>query len=402
MVLAGFPPVLRDALRQIYSVAGGPEKEAFALCFALNDPQDRFLARNLPVLLEKQPDLLVADPENQAVIQSHLPALVRESGEKIFSFSFESLGSVIFQELRRESASLWSLMDTPQQAIDLFGGGEVRWSLVCDGVQVGSISDYRKFREAFEGAVIQLSGARYRVAGAQAAAEDPSAPVLLLDPIHEPGDFDVRPDFERVIEIQEESLCLSLTSGISVHLGTAALEERLNRVDVFHLSTGEESEQAGNAGEQNPVHSYTPDADANWKTVAPAFWVEVHDLRSAGSGAAGGEETQVNEPALRALEQLFRLGLLLRFPVDRYGIITCSSAGKVFMLEGSPECLGLVERVFDHWRDLLESGAALARQCPCQQGCAYCIVPPFPFFDDLDKAGGLLLADLLLEAIASA
>lgn len=411
VLLAGFPAAFRETLQRAFSGSNIGDKETFALCFALNDQENGLMARNLSTILDKQPDHLVADPGNQEVIDCHLPSLVQESGERIYSFTSEILGSAIFQELRRESANLRSRADTPQHAIDLNGNGEAGWSLVSDGVRLGSISGYRKFREAYSGAILQIFGVPYRVTGGETPAgettgEDSSAPSVMLEPLAEGDALFTVPSFVRTAAIQDESLCLSLASGISLHLGAVRLEEQLVRVDVVEGRSGFDSNAEGPARDATEaaagVHTisrtYTPDEDTEWSAVAPAFWIDVEGKETGADDppmTAGGP---VAGESLEALEQLFRLGLLLNFPVDNYAVITASEAGKVFVLEHSPDSLGLTKKVFDRWRDILESGTALARQCPCETGCANCLAPSFPPNRNLDKAGGLRLADRLLEA----
>ena len=143
-----------------------------------------------------------------------------------------------------------------------------------------------------------------------------------------------------------------------------------------------------------------PDTGAEWSTVAQAFWVDFSGLPGALKKHASDDSSEAsNNSALEALEQIFGLGLRWNFAVDNYGIITCSSPGKVFMLEASPGCLGVVKKAFDRWRDILETGARLVGQYECESGPTHC--PPlrsFLYQGVFDKAGGLSLANRLLEA----
>ena len=397
VVLAGFPDSFRQALQGMYGV-GAPDKEAFCLCIALDNPQDGFLARNLAALLEKQPELIVADPGNQEAIQSHLPALLQESEERIYSFSSETLGSAIFQELRRGAGNLSFPAHAPQQAIDLRGGPAAAWALVSEGTLVGVVSDYRRFREAYEGAALSLDGARYKVLGSDAAIEGWLFPAVTLEPLAAQESFETIPHFQRTVNIQDDSLCLTLASGVSLHLGTVGLEEHLAQVDVIEGQTEQPSGTDSPDAAPVPARSYVPDAGTDWSMVAQAFWLDFGGLPGSEQTASDDSGEAANDSALDALEQMFRLGLRWNFPVDSYGIITCSTPGRVVMLEASPDCLGVVKKAFDRWRDILESGVSLVRQCDSENGCSLCPAPGFPQQRVFDKAGGLSLADRLLEA----
>lgn len=405
VILAGFPESFRQTLQGMFSV-GGPDKETFCLCVALDDPQNGFLARNMALLLDKQPELIVADPGNHEAIQSHVPSLLQESEERIYSFSSETLGGAIFQELRRGAGNLSFPVDAPQQAIDLKGKADVAWALVSDGTLVDVVSDYRKFRQAYEGATISLAGARYRVLGSGADIEGSLLPVVTLEPLAVQERWETLPHFQTAVTIQDDSMRLTLASGISLHLGIVGLEEQLTQVDVIE-SQGEQPAGAevqdaapGAAPVPAPVpdSSYVPETGTDWSMVGQAFWVDFSGLPDAEGTSSDDSGGAANESALEALEQMFRLGLRWNFAVDSYGIITCSTPGKVFMLEAAPDCLGVVKKTFDRWRDILETGADLARQCDLEEGSSLCPAAVPPYQGKFDQAGGLSLANRLLEA----
>lgn len=399
VILAGFPESFREALQGMYSF-GGPDKETFCLCVALNDPQNGFLASNLAVLLDKQPEHIVADPANQEAIQSHLPSLLQEAEERVYSFSSETLGAAIFQELRREAGTLSFPVDAPQQAIDLRGKADAAWALVSEETQVGVVSDYGKFREAYEGAILSLAGARYRVLGSDTAIEGSSLPGVTLEPLAVHETLETVPHFQRTVNIQDESLCLSLASGVSLHLGTVELQEQLTQVDVIE-SQGEQPSGA-EAPEAAPVpaRSYVPETGTDWSMVAQAFWVDFSGLPDAEGTSTDDStpESLISFEALEALEQMFRLGLQWNFAVDSYGIITCSTPGKVFMLEATANCLGVVKKAFDRWADILAAGADLVRQSDSGEGRSLVPAAFLPHLGRFDQAGGLSLANRLLEA----
>ncbi|MYC30562.1 MAG: hypothetical protein F4X65_10820 [Chloroflexi bacterium] len=417
VVLAGFPESFREALQGMYGI-GGPDKETFCLCVALNDPQNGFLARHIDVLLDKQPESIVADPGNQEAIQSHLPSLLQESEDRIYSFSSETLGGAVFQELRREADTLSFPVVAPQQAIDLKGEADTKWALVSEGTLVDVVSDYRKFREAYEAATMTLAGARYRVLDSNAATEDwgegsiegqvegsiEGSPLrgVTLEPLAAQESHETVPHFLRTVKIQDDSLSLSLASGVSLHLGIVGLEEQLTQVDVIETHEGQQTGADSPDAASVPARSFVPDSGTDWSMVAQAFWVDfsglpVAEATSSDDSAVSGSDS-ASDSALEALEQMFRLGLQWNFAVDDYGIITCSTPGKVFMLEAAPGCLGVVKKAFDCWRDILEAGASLARQYDCEEGSPLCPSAFVAHGGRFDQAGGLSLANRLLEA----
>ena len=55
------------------------DAEAFVLYFARNNPLDRFYAANLDICLKKALDDLVVNPENEELVEKHLPSLLFET-----------------------------------------------------------------------------------------------------------------------------------------------------------------------------------------------------------------------------------------------------------------------------------------------------------------------------------
>lgn len=406
VILAGFPDTVREAMQRIGRVGKADGRETFVLYYALNDPESRFYAHNPAALLAKGPDQLVADPGNQPVIQTHLPALLQESGRRIYSFTLDTMGTAVFQEMRRASGRAAKASDTPQNDIDLAGVGRGEWQLLLGDAPIGVISDYRRFREAYPGAALQRPGGKYRVTGYESSQESAGTQVVALDDSADLSRIRTEPTFSRAVAIEDDSLSLSLAGGVSLHLGTAKVAEQLTKVDVIEenpeaVEGGDETTGAG-AGVGTVIESYTPEADASWEVTAQAFWIDVAGLSRVDDKGQQGLWDEGEAAARSALEQMFRVGARLHFPVDAYAIVTHCDAGKVFMVETEPGGFGIVKKVFDCWRDLLESGARLARQCPCDSGCANCLARSATQAGSLDKAGGLELAERLLATTGAA
>ena len=390
-------------MQRIGRVGKADGRETFVLYYALNDPESRFYAHNPAALLAKGPDQLVADPGNQPVIQTHLPALLQESGRRIYSFTLDTMGAAVFQEMRRASGRPARTSDTPQHDIDLAGGGRTEWRLMLGNSQIGVISDYRRFREAYPGAVLQRPGGKYRVTGYESGQESAGTPVVALDDSADLARVRTESTFSRAVAIEDDSLSLSLAGGVSLHLGTAKVAEQLTRVDVIEENPEavEGGDETAGAGMGTVIESYTPEAGASWEVTAQAFWIDLAGLSRVDDKGQQGLWDE-GEAARSALEQMFRVGARFNFPVDAYAIVTHCDAGKVFMVETEPGGFGIVKKVFDCWRDLLESGASLARQCPCDSGCVNCLARSATQAGALDKAGGLELAERLLAATGAA
>ena len=400
VIVAGSLPNTRLALKLLGSAGGEKDGEALALFYAANDTDGRFAVRNFDALLGKDPDQVALDPDIPEVISPHLPALVHEADGRIFSFSREALGNAVFQALRREAAAL-SAEDGPASlALEMRPTERQKWGLWLEGRQVSSLSPYGKFREIYPGSVVALDGMKYRVALVDPGEGDDRSPAITLEGAEALANLRTVPSFTTSVEILEESLCLSLAPVVSLHLGRVVVEESLVNVSVIDESSSLDLGGEAPDGQDNRdlvTATFAPDEEASWSLTSQAFWIDVKGLSEADASATVDGPGADAEPGIAALEQMFRVGARLTFPVGKYDLATYSQDSSTFIVEVSPDSLGIVKEIFDNWRDILRLGASVARNCRCTSGCTYCLLPVSPYERPVDKVGGLALADRLLE-----
>ena len=405
VIVAGNFTRVDAALRLLEFGGSAGEGEAFALYYTPNDIEGRFVARNIEALLGQGPDQVVVDPDMPAIISPHLPALVNESEGRVYSFSREALGNAVFQTLRREAAAPAKGEEPQTVAVELRPPGQQEWGLWLDGQQHSSLAPYGKFREIYQGSVVALDGRKYRVALVDPGEEGDRSPAIVLEAAEALANLRTSPSISQSVEVLEESLCLSLAPGVSLHLGGVAVEEELVKVSVIDDSRIDDSSSPEQAAEVQQAEdrqelvtaTFVPDENARWSMRGQAFWLDVPGPVEEDAASTGKGGQTVDARAIGALEQMFRVGARLTFPVGKYDLATYSQGSSIFLVEVSPESLGIVKKALDSWKDILQSGARVARNCRCISGCAFCLLPASPHDYPLDKAGGLALADRLLE-----
>ena len=399
VILGGHFPSPSIALNLMES--GGAENgEAFALFYTPSDTDGRFVFRNFESLLTKERGQVVVDPDIPEVISAHLPALAQEAEGRIYSFSREALGSSVFQALCREATSIWTRDENKTPAVDLRPSGQQRWNLWSGGQHLSSLSPYGKFREIYPGSVIALNGRKYRVASVEPGDNEGQAPAIALESAEALANLRTAPSFSIAVTVVDESLCFSLAPGVSLHSGSVTVAEELVNVSVIDESDSpglDHESSDGQEGQQLVTATFTPDEEIAWSIDSQAFWIELAGLaENPSSGAAEGAGL-LDAAAVTALEHMFQVGANSTLLLDKYDLATYSQGSTIFVVEVSPESLGIAKKVFDHWRDILHSGASLARQCPGNEGYVSSLLPVSPDEKRLDKAGGLALSDMLLE-----
>ena len=166
------------------------------------------------------------------------------------------------------------------------------------------------------------------------------------------------------------------TGDITLHAawGQVSIIEVNHNIDEVDERTGEVRRR------------WTPEFNRAQFSDAQAFW-----LRQETGSAAGD--------SLAALQNILRLGVLFSVRADAHDTFSHSVAGQqqVYICENYAGGIGIVQKVLEKWRAILQVGLDVAEACACKRGCPNCIVPP-RFKQEVDKRAGISLARAWLHA----
>ena len=369
VILAGFPDTVMSAWQRIGRAGRSWDKDAFVLYYAMNNPVDKFHAANLQAFLNKPLDEIVADASNKELIKNHLPSLIYEAEGKIPLSSKEILGDPFYNEAVKMSGKPVRGY-RPQHHINLRGIGGKNWVLKYGNEEVGSMSDYHRFKEAFIDSVFIHSGRKYQV---DSVTEGSTNEIKLVDP--NPEYAITKPHFIKHLDVQDIFDGLRWNGEVDIHLGKTYLYEVLNSVSLVD----ERSDAA--------IDRFSPQNYAVSST-SHAFWV---DIRQMG---------EVDVDGLLAFEQLLRIGTLFTIPADLHDTTTHTDKdGAAYLIENYPGGIGIVKKSMQQWHSILRSGMQVARNCKCRRGCPNCIIPPryYGSNDQLDKNEGIQLAEHIIN-----
>ncbi len=369
VILAGFPAHIMSAWQRIGRAGRGWDKDAFVLFYAMNDPIDRFFVGNLHAFLEKPFDQLVVDPDNEEVIQNHLPSLSQEVGGQLRPSDEAALGKTFY----RIGQSIGPVPGNyrPQPHLKIRGDLGPSFALKSGGEEIGKISDVRRFREAYIGAHFPFFGRTYKV-----YAHEEKAVVLVEVPESErhlrtdPGFF-TTPTMSKLFD------GVRFGDVADVYYGQLDILTNFTGYKLVDDRTGEERGQGGAPDWLNQRNLH-------------AFWISVKD-----DGDADG---------ISALEQLIRVGSMFVIPADRFDAGTFSRRNDeptAYYYENYAGGIGVAKKLFGVWRKVLAKGVKIARHCKCKSGCTNCIVPPKSRANadaEIDKQRGIELAEKILAA----
>lgn len=370
VILAGFPDTVMSAWQRIGRAGRGWDKDAFVLFYAMNNPVDKFHAANLEAFLNKPLDQIVADPTNEELIENHILSFLYESQGTISASAEDILGESFYKAVNAKKTSSPVKGYKPHRHLNLRGSGGRTWVLKHGDDEIGTISDYQRFREIYQDSIFLHSGRKYKVDSITAGSTNE---IHLSIP-----DFEyARTDFFflKTLNIEEIFDGSRWGNEIAIHLGKINLYEVLNSISVID--------------ERNDhiIDKYSPQDHAQ-STTSHAFWIDTSLI------------AQVEDEGLFAFEQLLRIGTIFTIPVDMHDTTTyCDIRDKqVCLIESYPGGIGIVKKAFDKWHDIIRTGIKVADACKCSRGCPHCIMPPryYGSNDKLDKNKGIELAEYVI------
>ena len=281
VVLAGFPSNIMSAWQQIGRAGRGWDRDAFVLFYAMNDPIDQFFVNNIDAFLNRQFDHLVVDPNNEQLIENHLPSLVQETDGELISSDRQVLGNAFYDACKMDGGKPikgWR----PQYYMNLRGSIGRSYKLKREREEIGQISEVRRFREAYTGAVFTFFGRKYRV-----RAHEEEAVIL------EAAEPNLRTDAGFFTALYRSQLMEGFAFGdLQVFHGTLNITQNFTGYNLVDERSDEvrESRRSVEALYQNNLH-------AVW------FDIPAEDGNTEGIGA---------------LENILRVGAMFVIPADRF------------------------------------------------------------------------------------
>lgn len=349
-VLAGFPDSVLSAWQRIGRTGRSWERDAYVLFYALNNPFDRFYARNLDTFLDRPLDEVAVSLDNPELVRRHVPFVQHEIGDGLDGAPGMVLGQSLKKAIAEVTRGTRPVKRKPNyQQLDLRGSSGKVYRLMHGSTEIGTISDTHRFREAYIGAIYSPCGRSYRVSG-HGAAE-----VFLED-----ADPTIRTEAITFTQTQvsETQAGRSWAQAINACYGKLATYENITGyVEVSRHS-----------GEVLREHTLADARPCNTR----GFWLEFGKIESLGD--LRGHDIVLG------LEQLFGVGAPFLLPCDRHDIGTLTSNSKdvgrtVYVYETVAGGIGLAERVLDKWCHILSTAIEIVERCPCEEGCPSCLPP---------------------------
>ena len=365
MILAGFPDSMMSAWQRIGRAGRRWDSDAFVLYYARNNPLDRFYASNLGTFLEKPLDDLVVNPDNEDLVEKHVPSLLFETPD--VEVAPDILGSGLSEaaakKLESGARAVRGGHYRPHIAVNLRGGGGGTFVLREGSNEIGTLSAQQQFREAHHRAIYMHGGRTYRVEEISYTGSGGEIRLGAVEPFLRTNTYTFTTLTEQ--DIYDARQWTTSDFAVNAYYGKVLIVEALTSVEEVDERTGDVKDR------------WAPQVNSAQFDNAHAFWLH--------------QETYTDEAAsgITALQHLLRIGALFSVPLDAHDMFPHAvvKEQKAYIVESYPGGIGIARKALERWRRMLEVGIRVAESCKCSRGCPNCIVPPRSR-EELSKVAG--------------
>jgi DEAD/DEAH box helicase domain-containing protein len=387
VILAGYPGTMMATWQQAGRAGrGGGDSVAFLVASA--NPLDQYFMRHPDLFFGSPHESALIDLENPYIISGQLLCAAAElplttGDSEYFGPGFLRVADALKAErlvAGTPRGLVYSGSRRPHELVGLSSISRDSFRVVSNGRTLETLDRGQAFREAHRGAVLLHQGEQYLV-----DSMDLSHGIIRASPSE--VDYYTRP--LKSVDISVVQVRDSRPVGdFTLSFGDVEVREQYYAYKIIR----NDSILGVEPLDLPPLEFSTK---AVWFT--PPEYLE-RDLRSAGADGAGG--LHGTEHALIAMMPFHVL-------CDRWDLGGLSvpahpvtGGAAVFIYDGHEGGIGLAEKAYSIFEDLIRHTAALVRECPCEEGCPACIYSPKCGNDNqpLDKKGTILILEALTPA----
>ncbi|MEX2238433.1 MAG: DEAD/DEAH box helicase [Dehalococcoidia bacterium] len=364
-VLAGYPGTLAST-RQQFGRAGRKSDLSFAVLVAGSRALDQYIVKHPEYLLEEPPEAGLIDPDNLAVLASHVKCAAFELPFQVD----EGYGSV--------GKELLGLL--AEEGILNLSGGRYYWMAEAYPAEQVSLRTAQ-----IDNFVIIETGPKARVIG---EIDRPAAPVLVHDEaiyIHSGQQYHVdRLDWEeKKAYVTKVNVDYYTDANLAVDLKVLESFAELTEPAALHAH-----------GEVAVTYLATIFKKIKLETHENVGWGKIHlpqeDLHTTSYWLGFAPETYSGFDQEALQEGLWGLAhllcnvapiFLMCDPRDLHGVAQVKSPftdrPTLFLYEAIPGGVGFSSHIYTIREQLLRTALATIRECPCSFGCPGCVGPDF-------------------------
>ena len=392
-VIVGYPGTISSLFQQ--SGRSGREGESVTIFITSSNPIDQYFVKDPNYIFKKHFESVTINPDNYYVLVPHLKCAAYELpiemqadseyfGQKSMGIARDYEREGIFD--RRSNRFYYALRDYPAAKISIRGSGSQDVELVdmdTDKI-MERISVRRAVEETFKGAVYLHHAETYLVQ--ELNLRDKFALLKKMYMNYYTDSLSIH-KIEVLNTINRKNTC-----GIDLHFGSVLVSERV--IGFVRKQYGSDQKIAA---EEVDLPEMQFETKAFWFTLT-------EDMEKAVINS--GEEIP---GTIHAVEHLLVAMMPLVVVCDRNDVGGVSHPlhpdtmrPTIFVYDGVEGGVGLSEKGFEKFEELVSAAYKAVATCPCEDGCPSCIFSPKCGNDNkpLSKKGAvILLGDMNSESM---
>ena len=389
-ISVGFPGTVAS-LRQQWGRAGR-RGHGLAVLIASEDALDQYFMREPQALLDRRVEAAILDHANPRVLDGHVRAAAFEA--PLDDADRDVLGdealerAALIPDLKRtKSGYVWAGRDYPAAQTNLRSAGADSFAVVEaeTGTVLGIVERERAYSTVHEGAVYLHLGESYLV-----RELDLRARTAVVTPYA--GTYYTQAKKETSTAI-EEPLRTQQRCGLELTFGRISVTEQ-----VVAYQKKSVQDQATLETVPLDLPETTFETEAIWYVPTEAQLRDLDAMPKLLSTLHAAEHSMIALLPLWAMCDRWDIGGLST------NIHFQTRQPTVFIYDGHPGGVGLVERGFEQFEGWVGDTAAMIEGCPCADGCPSCVQSPKcgNLNEWLDKEGALTLVRRMVAASRSA
>ncbi len=363
VILSGFPGTIISTWQQIGRV-GRTMRSSLASLILFEDAYQQFLGRHPEYFLEKTPENAIIDLTNKYIVKGHILCAAAELPIKKAEISkiwgangLKAVKELLKSELVKlvPAGIVPKTIKHPSQQVSLNSAFSDSIDIIVGEKLLETMTTAQAYREAHEGAILFHQGEKYLVESIDWEKGKAVASHHRVDFYTEAISTS---DVEIISQEKERNLGYPLTFGEVKVTEYYFAYRKMTYDEVIDI-----------------IPLDLPPLEFNTRAV----WLQipstiVESIKSEKRDFAGG--IHALEHATIALSPLFALCDRWDIGGTSYPSFPADGTSKVFIYDAFPGGIGIAERLFEKWEDLLVNVIQLIQECPCNEGCPSCIQSP--------------------------
>jgi DEAD/DEAH box helicase domain-containing protein len=386
VILSGFPGTIISMKQQMGRV-GRSHQTSLATLILFEDAMQQYLGRHPDYLFERSPENAIIDLENPYILRGHILCAAAEIPLKLKEISqiWGNLGKKIAAELRQKgllkflpSGLTSKSPKRPASIISLNSAFTDTIEVIARKKLLETLSIPQAYREAHEGAILIHQGEKYQIEKIDWKNGKAFASLINVDYY---TDALSTSDVEVINNIKSKKV------GFQLFYGEVKVTELYHS---FRKKTYDE------IIETRPLD--LPPLEFTTKAV----WIEIPDevvtyCKEKMLDFAGG--IHALEHATIALSPMYAMCDRWDIGGVSYSSFPLDGKAKIFIYDGFPGGIGISEKLFEKWKNLISNVLELIEECNCTNGCPSCVQSPKCGNDNfpLDKKVAILLLNEILK-----